>query len=164
MNRLAMIGLAVVAAVAAAACSGGEGSAASPAVFEAADKYAISELQVKFHEANSTKDLELLMSLFADDAVFTLGGRTFVGKQAIRHFYITTVAPFRPENNWTSLHPAFKVRITVVEDRGTLHFECHYVDRATREFKASVAADGKVARIGDRWLFTGVVGSEATLG
>ena len=30
--------------------------------------------------------------------------------------------------HWVSDHPAYKVEITVNGDRGTLHFECHYVD------------------------------------
>jgi len=163
MKRLALIGLALAAGL--SGCGFGDRSAdASPATFEAADKFAITELQTRFHEANSTKNLELLMSLFADDAVFTSGGHTFTGKDQIRNFYVTKAGPFRPENNWTSLHPAFKVRITAAEDRGTVHFECHYVDVATQEFKSSVGADGKVARIDGKWLFTSLLASNASLG
>jgi uncharacterized protein (TIGR02246 family) len=163
MKILALIGLALAAAL--SGCGLGDDSAeASPATFEAADKFAITELQTKFHEANSTKNLELLMNLFADDAVFTIGGHTYTGKDQIRNFYVTKAGPFRPENNWTSLHPAFKVRITAVEDRGTIHFECHYVDVATQQFKSSVGADAKVARIHDKWLFTSLLASNASLG
>ncbi len=36
-----------------------------------------------------------------------------------------------PETHWVSDHPAYKVEITVNGDRGTLHFECHYVDYET---------------------------------
>jgi uncharacterized protein (TIGR02246 family) len=163
MKKLALIGLALAGAL--SGCGFGDRSAdASPATFEAADKFAIAELQTKFHEANSTKNLELLMSLFADDAVFTLGGHTYTGKGQIRNFYVTKAGPFRPENHWTSLHPAFKVRITAVEDRGTVHFECHYVDITTQEFKSSVAADAKVARIDGKWLFRSLVASNASLG
>ncbi len=163
MKRLALIGLVLAGGL--SACGFGDDSAeASPGTFEAADKFAITELQANFHEANSTKNLELLMSLFADDAVFTIGGHTYTGTDQIRNFYATKAGPFRPENNWTSLHPAFKVRITAVEDRGTIHFECHYVDVATQQFKSSVGADGKVARIDDKWLFTSFLASNASLG
>ena len=31
-------------------------------------------------------------------------------------------------NNWISETPIYKVRITVNGDRGTLYFECHYVN------------------------------------
>ena len=162
MKRWALIALALAAL---GGCGSGEDSKdASPATFEAADKFAISQIQVKWHEANTTKNLELAMSLFADDAVFTFGGNTYTGKSQIRNFLSTKAGAFRPENNWTSLHPAFKLRVTAVEDRGTIHFECHFVDVATQDFKASVAGDGKVARIGDKWLLTSLIGGNATLG
>ena len=38
------------------------------------------------------------------------------------------VAVFQPENHWVSDTPAYKIRITVNGDKGTLYFECHYVD------------------------------------
>ncbi len=161
MKRLMFVGF--VLAVALIGCGGGGSDDASREVFAAADKYAIGQLQVKWHDANSSKNLDLATSLFADDAVFTVGGQTYRGKDQIRSFFATKSAPFQPENNWTSLHPAFKLRITSVEDRGTIHFECHYVDRDDRQLKASVVGDAKVARINDEWLFTSLVGGNATL-
>lgn len=163
MKALRTIGLMVMVAVGLSGCGGDDSPKASPAMFEAADKYEITQLQVKWHEANTAKNLDLAMSLFTDDAVFTLAGKTYSGKDQIRQWLATQAAPFRPENRWTSLHPSFKLRVTVVEDRGTLHFECHYVDPETQDFKASVQADAKVARVGDRWLFTSLVGGNATL-
>jgi uncharacterized protein YceK len=162
MKRLVLIGLALAALI--SGCGGNDSPKASAETFEAADKYAIASLQTKWHEANSTKNLDLAMSLFADDAIITIGGHTYTGKDQIRNFLATKSGPFRPENNWTSLHPAFKVRITAVEDRGTIHFECHYVDVATQQFKSSVGADGRVARIHDKWLFTSLFGGNAALG
>lgn len=165
MNKLRAIGLivTVAAAVGLSGCGGDDSAKASPATFEAADKYEINQLLVKWHEANSTKDLDLAMSLFSEEAVWTLAGQTYTGKEQIRNFLATKAGPFRPENHWTALHPAYKVRITAVEDRGTLHFQCHFVDPQTSEFKASVQGDVKVARIDGRWLFTNLVGSNATL-
>lgn len=161
MKRLVLIGLALAALI--SGCGGNDSPKASAETFEAADKYAITNLQTKWHEANSTKNLDLVMTLFADDAVYTVGGQHYSGKDQIRNFITTKSGPFQPQNQWTSLHPAFKVRITSVEDRGTIHFECHYVDVETQAFKSSVAADGKVARIKDKWLFTSLVASNATL-
>ena len=54
---------------------------------------------------------------------------------------------FEPQNNWISDHPAYKLEITVNGDRGTLHFECHYVDLKTGEVVSVTAADLDVARI-----------------
>jgi len=161
LKPFALIGVALAAVF--SACGGNESPKASAGTFEAADKFAISDLQTRWHEANSTKNLDLVMSLFADDAVMTIGGQHYSGKDQIRNFITTKSGPFQPQNHWTSLHPAFKVRITSVEDRGTIHFECHYVDVPTQAFKSSVAADGKVARIKDKWLFTSFVASNATL-
>jgi len=160
MKRVTMVGVLLVASLL-SAC-GSAGSKASASTTQEADKYEISQLQVRWHEANSTKNLDEAMNLFADDAVFTVGGRTSRGKDEIRRF-LATAAPFNPENHWTSLHPAFKVRITVAKDRGTLHFECHFVDIDSKQFKASTSADAKVARIKGQWVFTSLVGSNATL-
>ena len=40
---------------------------------------------------------------------------------------------FDPANTWISDHPAYKLEVTVNGDRGTLHFECHFVDAETSE-------------------------------
>jgi uncharacterized protein (TIGR02246 family) len=153
----------VAMAVALSGCGGDDASKASEAAFESADKYEIGQLQVKWHEALTTKNLDMAMSLFADDAVFTVAGQTYSGKEQIQNWLSTKAAPFKPENRWTSLHPAFKLRITAVDDQGTLHFECHFVDPETQEFKASLQADARVARISGRWLVTSLAGGNATL-
>jgi uncharacterized protein (TIGR02246 family) len=153
----------VAMAVALSGCGGDDSPKASAAAFQAADKYEISQLQVKWHEANSTKNVDLAVSLFADDAIFTVGGQTYSGKEQIRNWLATKAGPFRPENRWTSLHPAFKLRVSAADDRGTLHFECHFVDPETQEFKASVQGDTRVARISGHWLITSMVGGNATL-
>jgi hypothetical protein len=59
--------------------------------------------------------------------------------------------------------PAYEFRITVNGDRGTLYFECHYVDPKSRKVVRYTAADQQVARIDGRWLITNHVGASATL-
>ena len=152
----------VAMAVALSGC-GGDDSPKASAAFQAADKFEITQLQVKWHEATTAKDLDLAMSLFAEDAVFTVAGQTYSGTEQIRNWLATKAAFFKPENRWTSLHPAFKLRVSAVDDRGTLHFECHFVDPETQQFKASARGDARVARISGRWLFTSMVGGNATL-
>jgi uncharacterized protein (TIGR02246 family) len=164
MRTRRAIGLLVTVAMAVALSGcGGDDPKDSSAAFQTADKYEISQLQVKWHEATTTKSIDLAMSLFADDAVFTVAGQTYSGKEQIRNWLATKAAPFKPENRWTSLHPAFKLRVSAVDDRGTLHFECHFVDPETQQFKASLQGDARVARINGRWLFTSVAGGNATL-
>ena len=50
------------------------------------------------------------------------------------------------------------MKVTVNGDRGTLHFECHYVDVDTGKIEAITAGDLDVARIDGAWLITNMVG------
>ena len=60
-------------------------------------------------------------------------------------------------------HPAHKVEITVNGDRGTLHFECHYIDAETETAALVTAADMDVARIDEEWLVTNMVAGSTEL-
>ena len=104
------------------------------------------------------------MSLWANDATATLGGETYTGKAQIRNFFETKAAPFQPQNHWVSETPAYKIRVTVNGDKGTLYFECHYVDAKTRQVVAVVSADQDVAKINGQWLITKLVSATPTLG
>ena len=66
-------------------------------------------------------------------------------------------------NNWISDHPAYKMLTTVNGDRGTLHFECHFVDAKTGAVVAVTAGDADVARIDGQWLITNFVGGTTEL-
>jgi hypothetical protein len=142
-------------AVALAAC----GSAPAPTAPSAAlqndsDLYAIGQIEVSFHRASSTKDVNLMMSLWADNATLTLVGKTYTGKDEIRGFFATVAGPFKPENNWISETPAYKTRVTANGNKGTLYFECHYVDIDTNSVVSVIGADQNVAKIDGRWLIT----------
>jgi hypothetical protein len=89
-------------------------------------------------------------------------GQTASGLDEIRQFYLEA-ATFAPENNWISDHPAYKLRITVDGDRGTLHFECHFIDAGTGKVVAATAADLDVARIDGKWLITNMIGGSTIL-
>jgi hypothetical protein len=52
---------------------------------------------------------------------------------------------------------------TVNGDRGTLHFECHFVDAETGAVVAVTAGDADVARIDGHWLITNFVGGTTEL-
>ena len=110
--------------------------------------YAIDQIEADWHKAASTKDVDLMMSLWADDATFTIGTRTLAGKDQLREFFTNEAAPFKPENHWVSDTPAYKIRATVDGDKGTLYFECHYIDVDTGKVASVVGADQKVARGG----------------
>ena len=128
--RKLLIGSAAVALVVALSGCGGssDNSASQQALQREADMYAISEIEKTFHEAITKKDIDQMMSLYAPNATATFGpGKTVTGKDQIREVWLKSVA-FKPETNWLSDHPAYKLKATVDGDRGTLRFECHFVD------------------------------------
>ena len=161
MRRILMMGLAL--ALSLAACGSGRDAASRAALQKRADTLAIEQIEVKWHKASSTKNIDLMMSLWANDATFTAGTTTYTGKYQIREFFLTKAAPFNPDNHWVSDTPEYKLRVTVDGDTGTLYFQCHYVDVATKEVKNVVAADQDVARINVQWLITKSVASTAIL-
>jgi hypothetical protein len=143
------------------------GGSADPAADQARrfqDMWEIDQIEKKFHRATSEKDIELMTSLFAPNATMTVGpGVTASGAEEIRKFWLEDSAPFKAENNWISDHPAYKLEITVNGDRGTLHFECHFVDANTGEVVSTTAGDFDVARIEGEWLITNFVAATASL-
>jgi uncharacterized protein (TIGR02246 family) len=144
-------------------CGSGTDTSAQDRLQLKADRYAIEQIEVTWHKASSTKDVDLMMTLWANDATATLGGQTYTGKDQIREFFTTQAAPFQAGNDWVSETPAYKIRITVDGDKGTLYFECHYVDVATGKVAAVVSADQDVARINGRWLITKLVSATPEL-
>ena len=163
--RTLFIGGALAALVLAfSACGGSTGSSASERSLERqVDMYAIDQIEKSFHKAMSKKDIELMMSLFAPHATFTAGpGVTATGHKEIREFWLKSVA-FKPETQWVSDHPAYKLRVTVSGDLGTLNFECHMIDVKTGKVAAVTAADQDVAKIDGKWLITNMVGGSADL-
>ena len=146
------------------ACGGsGSNSASDEELQKESDLYAISQIEKTFHEAITKKDIDEMMSLYAPNATATFGpGKTVSGKEQIRGVWMKSV-PFDPKTNWLSDHPAYKLKATVDGDRGTLRFECHFVDLATSKIAAVTGGSTDVARIDDRWLITNFVGSTAEL-
>ena len=161
MKRIFAIGLILAASL--TACGSSKDAAAKASLQKQADTLAIEHIESTWHKASSTHDVDLMMSIWADDATATLGGQTYTGKAQIRDFFATKAAPFKPQNQWVSETPAYKIRITVDGDKGTLYFECHYVDVNTAKVVAVVSADQDVARINGRWLITKLVSATPSL-
>ena len=129
-----------------------------------ADTYEIGRIEEQFHQAMTLKDIDQMMSLWAPNATLTVGpDLTAAGLDEIRQFWLTKSVAFAPETTWVSDHPAYKLAVTVNGDRGTLHFECHYVDIETGEVVSTTTADFDVARIDGKWLITNMVGGTTVL-
>jgi hypothetical protein len=154
----------VVAMLILGACgSSNPDTASQPALQKKADLYAIDQIEVTWHKASSTQDVNLMMSLWAPNATFTIGSTILKGRGQIRNFFVHQAAPFQPANHWVSDTPAYKIRTTVNGDKGTLYFECDYIDAKTKKVVAVVGADQDVARINGRWLITKLVAATPTL-
>ena len=147
------------------ACGGSSKSSASQEALQRnADIYSIDEIERTWHKASSTQDVDLMMSLWASDATFNIGTETLTGKAQIREFFADKAAPFRPGNKWVSETPAYKIRITVDGDKGTLYFECVYVDVKTGQVQSVVGADQNVQKIDGKWLITNAASATPKLG
>jgi len=121
-----------------------------------ANMWQIDAIEKTWHRAASTQDVDLMMSLWAPDATFTYGPLTVSGKDQLRTFFATKAGPFQQGNRWISDTPAYKIRITVNDDdtKGTLYFECHYIDPKTGKVVSVVGADQNVEKIDGKWLIT----------
>src|SRR5262245_39720069 len=164
MRKLLIGGALAALVVALSACGGSSRSSASEeATQRQLDIYEIGQIEKNFHESMSEKDIDEMMSLWTTNATFTYGpGQTATGKDEIRATWLAA-KPFQPTTHWLADHPAYKLQVTVNGDRGTLHFECHFIDVKTRDVAAITAGEFDVAKIGGRWLITKMVGSTTEL-
>jgi hypothetical protein len=131
---------------------------ANPAVSAAgseenpADLMALHNVEIVFHQAASTKDLDLMMSLFADGATLTVGGKTYSGKDQVRSYFASVAGPFQPQNKWVAYTPAQRIRIDVNGSQAHLYFECLYVDVVGKQIAAHTFSDDNMVRSGGKWL------------
>ena len=122
----------------------------------------IYQLQAAFHRAKTTQDLDLMMSLWADDAIFTNNstGTTYVGFDQISAFWQNS-GSFT--HHRFSLVPSYKTTIEVDGAQAFLYFECHDVGNfATGAFDdptiKTIVNDtflaGTLRNIGGNWVFS----------
>lgn len=147
-----------------AACGGSSAGSSDDQSRRFQDMWEIDQIEKDFHLATTEKNIDLMMGLYSPTATMTVGpGATASGLDEIRRFWLEDSAPFKAENTWVSDHPAYKLEITVDGDRGTLHFECHFIDAKTSEVVSTTTADFDVARIDGKWLITNMVGGTTVL-
>jgi hypothetical protein len=117
----------------------------------------IYQLQAAFHRAKTMQDIELMMSLWAEDATFNSQGdpnSPYVGSDSLRGFWLNS-GSFK--NHRLSLVPSFKTQITVQrDDEAWLYFECHDVgdfDQPTRAIASDTFLAGTVKNLQGQWVF-----------
>jgi ketosteroid isomerase-like protein len=161
---LAGCGLAV-AVGALAGCGGSSTPSASDRTMERdAALFQIDQIERTWHKAASEHNVNLMMTLWAPGAVFNIAGKTLSGKAQIRNFFATDNVAFMPQNHWESDTPSYKIKTTVHGDKGTLYFECHYIDVRTGMAAAVVGVDHNVQKINGKWLIVDSAGAVASLG
>jgi len=120
----------------------------------------IHELQANFHRAKTFQDIDLMMSLWAEDAVFHFHG-DHVGLDQIKALFLSG-GSFT--NRRLSLVASFKMQIEVHGKEAFLYFEC--VDLGnydTAPFVASVLyLAGTVRKVGHEWRFSEMWGGPAS--
>jgi ketosteroid isomerase-like protein len=165
MRKLLIAGAVGILAISLVACRGaGTDVPGTQDLQREADLWEIDQIEKTFHESTTNKNIDEMMSLWAPNATLTVGpGDTAAGLDEIRRFWLEKSTAFKPGTHWVSDHPAYKVEITVNGDRGTLHFECHYVDYDTGEMAYVTTADLDVARIDGRWMIANMVAGSTEL-
>lgn len=162
VRTLGMCGALAALVISLSACGTSQASStAEEDMRRNSDKWQIHGLERDFHRATTHHDIDLMVSLYAPNATLVAAGTTLVGKKQIRDYWLNTSKSF--QNDWISSTAAYKVKITVFGDRGTLFFECHYLDAKTGKVMLVTAADADVQRIDGRWLITNLTGASATL-
>ena len=147
-------------------------AAAAPAVAQenAADTLAVRNVEIQFHQAGSVlpqKNIDLMMSLFADDAVLTdtaHDNAQYKGKAEVRRYFETVAAPFRPANHWIGYTPAMRIRSEVSGNHATLYFECLWMDVDKNAVGSHSFSDMTLAKVNGKWLVSAIkVGKVAQL-
>jgi len=123
-----------------------------------ADILAVRNVEITFHTAGSVlpnKDLDLMMTLYADDAVLTdtaHDNKVYRGKEQVRTYWVNVSGPFRPEHHWIGYTPAMRIKSHVTGDKATLYFECLWMDVDTNAIGAHAFSSMDLARVKGQWL------------
>src|SRR5207344_2283523 len=87
----------VLLSVVLVACNGSGAGSADDQLRLVQDRWEIDQIEKNFHHATTTKDIDLMMSLFAASATMTVGpGATASGLDEIRQFWLENSASFEP--------------------------------------------------------------------
>ena len=97
MRKLLIVGVLGVMVVSFAACGDSSSDSETAALQLKADKYEIEQIEKVFHQAMTTKNVDLMVSLWAPNATLTVGpDLTAAGVDEIREFWLQNTA-FAPE-------------------------------------------------------------------
>ena len=112
------------------------------------EKLQIGALVAMYCHALDSGDLESIVALFSDDAVFETSRNTFTGKESIRGFFKRNMAEDENERHFTSNH-----LISGGKDRA--YHSCYYqvVLRGNVGIKATGVYQDHLIRVDEKWKF-----------
>ncbi len=117
----------------------------------------IYQLQAAFHRAKTMQDIDLMMSLWAEDATFNSQGdpnSPYVGSDSLRGFWLNS-GSFKT-HRW-SLVTRFKTQSSFPSDvEAWPYFGCHDVgdyDQTTRAIASDTFLAGTIKNIQGKWVF-----------
>ncbi|HLW59488.1 MAG TPA: nuclear transport factor 2 family protein [bacterium] len=117
----------------------------------------ICDVQATFDRAASTKNLDLMMSIWADGATLSVGDiYRYRGKSQIRGWFATRYGAFTTDH-WIALTFSPTIRVNVQGTQAHLYFESYYVDLTTMEVKAEEATTATLSQVNDKWLIKDAV-------
>jgi ketosteroid isomerase-like protein len=119
-----------------------------------ADILAVRNIEIIFHTAGSVlpnKDLDLMMSLYADDVVLTdtaHDNKVYQGKEQVRTYWANVSGPFRPEHHWIGYTPAMRIKSNVTGNTIGAHaFSSMEVERVKGHWLVKRIKVGKVDKL-----------------
>lgn len=124
----------------------------------------IYQLQAAFHRAKTTQDIDLMMSLWADDGALANQGdpnSPYVGSNRLRAFWLAS-GSFTHRR--FSLVPSYKIQIQVHGQSAWLYFECHDVgdyDLPTRSIVSDSFLAGTLRHRDGDWVFWNMTAGKA---
>jgi hypothetical protein len=116
----------------------------------------IYRLQAAFHRAKTTQDIDLMMSIWAEDGTLVNQGdpnSPYVGSDRLRAFWLGS-GSFTHRR--FSLVPSYKIQIDLHGHEGSLYFECHDIgdyDLPTRSIASDTFLAGTIRRVEGDWVF-----------
>jgi hypothetical protein len=114
----------------------------------------LDQLAADFHGALSYGgNITNMMSLWADDSSITFNGTAHVGKAAVQAFFQSSGYFL---NNWVSLAPEYKTRITIRGNTATITTQCVAIDLSASPMvvKSVTQLNASCEKIEGQWLFT----------
>jgi hypothetical protein len=117
----------------------------------AEDFMQMHQIESTWHQAATTKNVNLIMSLFVGDASLTTGGKTYTGTAQLRQFWQAS-KPFQPQSQLVGYTPPYRLKYDLEGNSGHLYFECLYVDNATKKIVSHVGVHADLIHVDDHWL------------